>query len=119
VARLKSEGGAGVNASSTSVDSSSSRPDRPSRERKRKGPPSPPEFDFSAALMLAATTKEKLEGMDVKELEGHVEALKREVERGGIVHKYWTEKKEGAEREKEAFEGVIENLIGFARKVRK
>ena len=54
-----------------------------------------------------------------KELKAHVKRLEELVDRGKEVLQYWIRRKEAAVGEKEAFDGVIENLVRHARKVRK
>jgi hypothetical protein len=70
-------------------------------------------------MRLAQTTTVKLEGMSDEELVQHVKELEELKERAGMVLAFWESKVQEAGREKEAFEGVIENLVSFARKVRK
>ncbi|KAF4542381.1 uncharacterized protein LTHEOB_7573 [Lasiodiplodia theobromae] len=110
VSRLKKEG----NDSSTSVNSSSSK-----TERKRRGPPPPPEFDITAVTMLCSTTDAALQNFTAEELEAHVKRLQELQRRANEVLDYWVKRKESAVGDKEAFEGVIENLVKHAKKVRK
>ncbi|EKG18158.1 hypothetical protein MPH_04547 [Macrophomina phaseolina MS6] len=110
VSKLKKEG----NDSSTSVNSSSSK-----TERKRRGPPPPPEFDITAVTMLCSTTDAALRNLTIEELKEHVKRLQELQKRAGEVLDYWTKRKESAIGDKEAFEGVIENLVKHAKKVRK
>ncbi|KAF2100265.1 hypothetical protein NA57DRAFT_35915 [Rhizodiscina lignyota] len=106
------------NDSNSSIASTESAAQR-RRERKQRGPAPPPDWDRSAATVLGNTTAEALEGMSDKELEGHVERLHDVCRVGREVLRYWEERREEAGREKEAFEGVIENLVKHARSVRK
>ncbi|KAI9702175.1 MAG: hypothetical protein M1820_006257 [Bogoriella megaspora] len=101
------------NDSSTSVNSTSSK-----AERKRRGPPPPPEFDISAAARLSSTTDAALSNFIDEELKAHVEQLKFLEKRAKEVHEYWKDRKKSALGDKEAFEGVIENLVKHAKKVR-
>lgn len=57
--------------------------------------------------------------MDDAELKKHVQDLERVGELGREYLGYWERKVKEAAGEKEAFEGVIENLVSFARKSRK
>ena len=109
LARVKRE-----NASSASVDSSSSK-----AERKRKGPPPPPQLDISATTRLCSTTEAALNNFTDEELRNHVKRLEELKERATEVVEYWTKRLESALGDKEAFEGVIENLVMHAKKVRK
>jgi Domain of unknown function (DUF5102) len=109
VSRLK-----GQNDSSASLDSSSSK-----RGKRRKDEAREPQFDTAIALRAGSTTESRLNGMDDAELKEHVALLKTLETRGLEAFTYWEKRKEGAEKEKEAFEGVIENLVKHARKVRK
>lgn len=60
-----------------------------------------------------------MQGMSDEELKAHVTQLETLVKTADEVLVHWRNKREGAMREKEAFEGVIENLVKHARKVRK
>ncbi len=108
VAKLKRE-----NNSSASVNSTSSSP-----SGRRKGPPPPPEIDIYSARLLCATTDAALGNLTDEELENHVKDLRALMDRAGEVLEYWLKRKDGAIGDKEAFEGVIENLVKHARKVR-
>jgi hypothetical protein len=92
------------------------------RKVRRKGVKeveAPPDFDVAAARRLASTTQERIDGMSDEELKQHLEDVERMNEKGREYLGYWQRRVEEAGREKEAFEGVIENLVSFARKVRK
>lgn len=80
-----------------------------------RGPPPPPEFDANAAAMMCKTTQAKLEGFEDAELRGHLEVLEGLNSRCSKVLEYWLERKDEAVKEKEALEGVIENLVGFVK----
>lgn len=105
--------------SSASLSSTTSGRKTARRKVGGKEEPAQPEFDVAAARRLAQTTRERIDGMSDKELEVHVKEVEGLNERGREVIGYWERRVEEAGMEKEAFEGVIENLIGFARKVRK
>ncbi|KAH8723237.1 hypothetical protein GQ44DRAFT_321981 [Phaeosphaeriaceae sp. PMI808] len=108
--RVKREGD---NASTTSVDSSASRPDR-----KRKGPAPPPDLDISSTTMLCSTTDAALQNFTQDELENHVEKLKGLKIRANEVFEYWQKRMESAIGDKDAFEQVIESLVAHAKKLR-
>ena len=74
---------------------------------------------MSVVRLLSSTTDAALESMSDTELRKHVEILEGLVERGKEVLQYWVRRKEAAVGEKEAFDGVIENLVRHARRVRK
>ncbi|KAK1984112.1 hypothetical protein LZ30DRAFT_712463 [Colletotrichum cereale] len=103
-----------ANASSTSVDSKG----KPSAS-KRKGPAPVPDLDLVSAKQLCTTTDEALNGMTDEELKTHVEKLKAMEGTAREVLDYWTKKTDEKIGDREAFEGVIENLVKHARKVRK
>ena len=87
---------------------------------KRKGSAPPdPSFDLTAARQLCMTTDEALRGMTDDELKAHVAKL--EAMRGTVdeVLEYWQKRTDEKIGDREAFEGVIENLVKHARKVRK
>lgn len=92
-----------------------------SRQRtSRRGEPSPPpELDLLAVRRLCATTDAALEGLTDEELKAHVTELKNVTLRASSVLEYWLKRRDGLISEKEAFEGVIENLVNHARRVRK
>jgi hypothetical protein len=114
IARLKAQEG---NDSRTSVDSTQS-PSK-TKSRKARGPPPPPELDLTAVRRICATTNEKLDGCDDEELKEHVKELESLIEKTQELLEYWLKRRDGARQEKESFEGVIENLVRHARRVRK
>lgn len=112
LARVKKE-----NVSSTSLDSTGP----VSKEKRKKtsdrpGPPPPPEFDSNAASLLCSTTDTAMTSFTDEELKAHVEILEGLQSRANEVLEYWVKRKESAVGDKEAFEGVIENLVGFVKK---
>ena len=68
---------------------------------------------------LCATTEEALMGKTEEELGAHVERLEELVVRGREVLNWWERRKEEKVGDKEAFEGVIANLVRHAKRVRK
>ncbi|KAF4462866.1 hypothetical protein FALBO_10304 [Fusarium albosuccineum] len=112
VSRLRQGEG---NNSSTSVDTQG----RPSASRKRKGPPPQPELDLVAARHLCMTTDEALNGMTDDELKAHVAKLEGLEGAAKEALEYWQKRTDEKIGDREAFEGVIENLVKHARKVRK
>lgn len=64
---------------------------------------------------LCVTTDEKIDGLTDEELRAHVREVEGLMGRTGELLQYWVKRREGAVREKEAFEGVIENLVRHAR----
>lgn len=117
VARLKAQA---ANDSSGSVDSTQSgSKERAGRPKRPKGPPPPPELDLVAVRRICATTDEKLDGFTREELEAHVSELKALIEKTSELLEHWLKRRDGLRKEKEAFEGVIENLVRHARRVRK
>jgi hypothetical protein len=101
------------NASTTSIDSSASKP-----SKHRKGPPPPPELDISSTTMLCATTDAALQNFTQEELEQHLERLKGLEVRANEVFEYWQKRMESALGDKDAFEQVIESLVAHAKKLR-
>ena len=59
-----------------------------------------------------------MEGFTDAELEAHVQRLEQLTHRGRELLQYWLRRKEAAVGDKEVFEGVIENLVRHARRVR-
>ncbi|KAJ5748526.1 uncharacterized protein N7511_010222 [Penicillium nucicola] len=95
----------------------------PSRQKptssSRRGAPPPPEMDLSAVRRLCATTDAALSGLTDPELESHVKELEQVTQRASSVLEHWLKRRDGLVGEKEAFEGVIENLVSHVRRVRK
>jgi hypothetical protein len=54
-----------------------------------------------------------------EELKSHVNELEKVTLRASAVLEYWLKRRDGLVGEKEAFEGVIENLVSHVRRVRK
>ena len=117
VARLRADDGNGSDSSRPATPTTAS-PHKAAAKR-RKGPPPPPEFDMALARRLGGTSVAALEQLGDEELREHVRAVEELVERGKEVLQYWLRRKEATVGEKEAFDGVIENLVRHARKVRK
>ncbi|KAE8550717.1 hypothetical protein EYB25_006945 [Talaromyces marneffei] len=103
------------NDSTTSVNSTISR----QKSSRRRGQPAPPELDLFAVRRLCATTDAALDGFTDSELEQHVVTLKTASTKAQDVLDYWVKRTDGLIGEKEAFEGVIENLVNHARRARK
>lgn len=103
-----------ANDSSTSVDSQGVK-----KSSRRKGPPPPPELNLVSARQLCTITDEALNGMTMEELKEHVEKLKGMESLAREVLEYWIKSKEEKMGDKDAFEGVIENLVKHARAIRK
>jgi hypothetical protein len=68
---------------------------------------------------LCATTDAALNGLTDAELTMHVSELEQVTLRASAVLEYWLKRRDGLVGEKEAFEGVIENLVSHVRRVRK
>jgi hypothetical protein len=112
ISRLK-QGDA--NASTTSVDSQG----KPSSSKRRKGQSLEPNLDLVSAKQLCMTTDEALNGMTDQELKSHVSKLQTMEGIANEVLEYWKKRTDEKIGDREAFEGVIENLVKHARKVRK
>ncbi|CAG8054962.1 unnamed protein product [Penicillium salamii] len=92
----------------------------PPRQRtSRRTDPSPPSMDLSAVRRLCATTDAALGGLTDAELKLHVQELEQVTQRASAVLEHWLKRRDGLVGEKEAFEGVIENLVSHVRRVRK
>lgn len=100
-------------------DAGAGGPSTSSSSSKRRGAPPPPEFDIVAARQLCATTDEALDGMTDEELGAHVARLQGLEGTANAVLEYWQQRTDEQVKEREAFEGVIENLVKHARKTRK
>jgi len=109
VTKLKQE-----NDSSTSFNSTNSKP-----ERRRRGPAPPPFIDLNFARRLCSTTDAALNNLTDQELEDHVAALKTYSRSAQELHEFWSVKRDSAQGDKAAFEEVIENLVKHAKRIRK
>ena len=114
IARLKAKS---TNESTGSVDSIHSVPK--ASKRRLKGPVPPPDLDLAAIKRLCATTNEKLDGATDGELRSHIVELQNLIEKTSELLEYWLKRRDSVIKEKEAFEGVIGNLVKHARRVRK
>lgn len=118
ISRLRKEG---QNDSSTSVASGAGADAAKAKKKKeleRRGPAPPPDFDANAAGLVAGTTEAAMSGFSDEELKAHVARLEGLIGSASEVLEYWLKRKDSAMGDKEAFEGVIENLVGFVRKNR-
>lgn len=117
--RSSTWGPSGAPGSSASASASGRSPSpRPSTSTGRPKPPEP-DLDMVSARRLCATTDEALQGMTDDELRQHVAELQRLEELAAEALEYWRARADEQIGEREAFEGVIENLVKHARKVRK
>lgn len=69
--------------------------------------------------MICMTTDAALSNFDDEEIQTHIRKLEELTARASEVLQYWLTRKDNALGDKEAFEGVIENLVKHARRVRK
>lgn len=106
-----------LNASSTSLDSKGNA--KPPAAGRKRGPPPAPELDLVAVRQLATTTDEALDGMTDQEIQAHVKRLKDMEDTAKVVLEHWKKKTDEKIGDREAFEGVIENLVKHARNSRK
>ena len=114
-ARLKNSE---ANASSTSVDSYGKPKDSGSSNRRKKGP-AEPQLDLVSGKQLCTTTGAALDNMTDQELREHLKKLEALRSLADEALSYWKKKTDEKIGDREAFEGVIENLVKHARKVRK
>lgn len=112
-------GGGDANGGGETSSASNNNNSTSTASSKRRGAPPPPEFDIVAARQLCATTDEALDGMTDAELRAHVERLGGLEGTAKAVLEYWQLRTDEQIKEREAFEGVIENLVKHARKTRK
>jgi hypothetical protein len=101
-----------------SVDSQGKEKPRSSSKR-RKGPPPAPQLDLVSAKQLCTSTDEALGGMTDEELKNHVKKLEDMEGLANELLDYWKKQTDAKIGDREAFEGVIENLVKHARKTRK
>ncbi|KXJ95745.1 hypothetical protein Micbo1qcDRAFT_28502 [Microdochium bolleyi] len=107
-----------ANDSSVSVDSKGKEKSKTSSSKK-KGTPQVPDLDLVSAKQLCSTTEQALTGMTDDELRLHVKGLTDLESLANDVLEFWKKKTDEKLGDREAFEGVIENLVAHARKTRK
>lgn len=88
------------------------------RYKRRRGPPPPPKFEASLFRALCETTTTDLKDLSDTGLQEHAEQVYQARELAGEVLQYWNMRKAEASAEKEALEGVVENLVRHARSSR-
>ncbi len=76
-------------------------------------------MDLVFARQLCTITDEALNGFTTEELKEHVKRLEEMQGTANEVLEYWTKRTDEKLGDREAFEGVIENLVKHARKTRK
>ncbi|KAI9677201.1 MAG: hypothetical protein M1829_002775 [Trizodia sp. TS-e1964] len=108
--RIDKIAGSATNANSQSASAPS---------KKSRGPRPPPELDISTTKILCSITNAALSNFTDDELREHLARLEQLNTVASECLEYWLKMKEGALGDKETFEGVIENLVKHARKVRK
>ncbi|KAJ5891298.1 uncharacterized protein N7473_007526 [Penicillium subrubescens] len=108
------------NQSRKEDDDSATTGQAPTRSKTtRRGAAPAPELDLPSVRRLCATTDAALNGLTDSELTLHVSELEQVTLRASAVLEYWLKRRDGLVSEKEAFEGVIENLVSHVRRVRK
>lgn len=88
-------------------------------DRGRRAEEPERDFDLVSARQTCVLTDAALHGMTDEELREHVKRLEAMQEKAKAVLAYWERKTDEKIGDREAFEGVIENLVKHARKVRK
>ncbi|KKA31109.1 hypothetical protein TD95_000563 [Thielaviopsis punctulata] len=104
-------------AAASAGDASGAR--TPRTASRRRGEKPAPELDVVSAKQLCSTTHEALAGMTMDELEAHLDKLKTLTHVAAEALEYWKKTTDEKIAERDALEGVIENLVKHARKVRK
>jgi len=107
-----------VKASSAQAEGVASSSSSGAKGKKADAVDAEKSFDLMSARQLCMTD-EALNGMTDVELKEHVKKLEAmQITAKGVLE-YWQKKTDGKIGDREAFEGVIENLVKHARKVRK
>ena len=120
VSRLKKSSANDSSQSLTSERSSSKTRSSNNKKSSRRGPDPPPhDLSLTNVKRLCATTDEKIDGFTDHELQVHMQELEEMTTKTSELLEYWLKRRDLARAEKEAFEGVIENLVRHARRVRK
>ncbi|RPA78147.1 hypothetical protein BJ508DRAFT_378462 [Ascobolus immersus RN42] len=90
----------------------------PASQTTHRKTSTPPPVDMQLARSLAGTSDVRLQGMSTKELRQMVDDMQTLMREVQGLREYWEREREKKVGEKEAFEGVIEGIVGWARKVR-
>ncbi|KKF93910.1 putative protein C8E11.05c [Ceratocystis platani] len=116
--RSKKSGGNndGTSTSQTNGASKGGSVSRNGSSRRRKGDKGPPELDLVSSKQLCMTTEEALAGMTLGELKAHLKKLKALKNTAEQSLEYWQKTTAEKVSERDALEGVIENLVKHARK---
>lgn len=114
------QGGAGETANNTNTGKAS-KTKKTEGSSSRKAPAPDPErtFDLVSARQACTLTDAALSGMTDDELRAHIKKLEAMEGTAQGVLVYWQKRTDEKIGDREAFEGVIENLVKHARKVRK
>lgn len=107
------------NGSRTSLDSQGRVKENRNSTSRRRGPPPEPQLDLNRGRQLCTMTPEAMAGLTMDELKDHVKTLEAMEQTAKECLEYWTKRTDEKLGDREAFEGVIENLVQHARKVRK
>ncbi|KAL2180437.1 uncharacterized protein P884DRAFT_267200 [Thermothelomyces heterothallicus CBS 202.75] len=110
-------GSPSVGGDPTSASSSSRR--RKKADASARQPSPERSFDLVSARQMCMLTDAALSGMTDAELRAHIARLEATRETAQGVLAYWQKRTDEKIGDREAFEGVIENLVKHARKVRK
>ena len=108
-----------ANNSTTSLGSTAANGKKRSTGTKKstkRGPLPPPDLDIRHMKSLSSGTEAELDEMSDADLQSLVEELEDITKKASQVLEYWLRRRDEAKGEKEAFEGVIENLVRHARK---
>ncbi|ODM18890.1 hypothetical protein SI65_05507 [Aspergillus cristatus] len=106
-------------SSTTTATTTQQQQTKSTTSSSRRGPQPPPDLDLSSVGRLCSTTDAALSGLTDPELQSHVNELHGVTQTASAVLEYWLKRYDELVKEKEAFEGVIENLVSHARRVRK
>lgn len=99
--------------STTSLEKTTSKQDR------KRGPATPPEFDINSTRHLCSMTDTALASLATSKLQAHVLKLRGLTQQASDALESWLMQKDSALGDKQAFEEVIENLVKHAQKIRK
>lgn len=86
---------------------------------RSKGSSLAPSFDLAAATRVSGATEAALNNLTDEELREHVQQLETLTTQSREALNFWLGRRDDALGDKKAFEGVIENLVKHARRVRK
>lgn len=77
-----------------------------------------PRISLSELRHISRTSPQALSGFTQEEIQRHITKLENLNSQASKALQYWQSRRDAAKADKEAFEAVIENLVGYAQRMR-